>query len=252
MSLNNPFNVASERTVLITGAASPIGWQIAFRFAEAGASLLLHGNKSVGQIQELGTLLAEQFPSVKSQSFTGDFSDPTVSAQLADWALDRGCDTFIGNAAVFTRTPLADLTMDQWNSVLAVNLTAPVMLARRLGLEWKRVVNHGSIVFLTDVHTARPYPDYLSYLVSKGGLETATRALALELAPHVQVNAVAPGLMGPPSPEPPGFDRERWARNIPMQRIGTPDDIAHAVVNIVQNAYITGTILPVDGGRILR
>lgn len=252
MSLINPFSVASERTVLITGAASPIGWQIAFRFAEAGASLLLHVNKSVSQIQELETLLAEQYPSVKSQSFAGDFSDPTVSVQLADWALDRGCNTLIANAAVFTCTPLADLTMEQWNSVLAVNLTAPIMLARRLGLEWKRVANHGSIVFLTDAHTVRPYPDYLPYLVSKGGLETATRTLALELAPYVQVNAVAPGLMGPPSPEPPGFDRDRWVRNIPLQRIGTPDDIAHVVVNLVQSTYITGTILPIDGGRILR
>lgn len=153
----------------------------------------------------------------------------------------------MNNAAVFPRMSIDAFALEEWERTLQINLTAPMVLAyaARTALESAG----GRVVNLCDAATPRPWPDHLAYIVSKGALETLTRMLARSLAPRVNVVGIAPGVAAWPD----DYDqvtRERLTAKIPLGRAGTEKDIA-AAVHFVLSAgdYITGAILPVDGGR---
>jgi pteridine reductase len=142
---------------------------------------------------------------------------------------------------------LDEFDLEKWDHTLRVNLTAPMLLAHaaRDALRTAR----GRIINLCDVSTARPWPDHIAYMVSKGGLDTLTRVLARAFAPDVNVIGIAPGIAEFPDT----YDaatRDRLTARVPLKRPGSPDDIA-ASVHFVLTAgdYITGAIIPVDGGR---
>lgn len=235
------------RTALVTGAARRIGRGIALRLARAGCAIVAHYHRSEAEAQDLVHEI--EHAGRRATAITADLADPEAVADLwdrADAALGP-VSILVNNAAVYARTPLPDVAIDDWRRALRVNLVAPAELARLAGLAM-RARNGGCIVNLLDWAIERPQPGFLPYHAAKGGLEVATRALARELAPSVRVNAVAPGPILPPDGVPTA-EIERVLAATPLGRRGTPEDVAAAVEFLCRADYVTGTVLPVDGGR---
>ncbi|MGC4063491.1 MAG: SDR family oxidoreductase [Polyangiaceae bacterium] len=157
-------------------------------------------------------------------------------------------DVLIPSAAIFERVAIEEITDAAWDRMLEVNLTSALVLVRQAVGALK--VRKGNVVFITCSSVESPYRFHLPYVVSKAGLHQAMRALALELAPEVRVNAVAPGTVLPPE-DMAERDLEILRRRIPLQRFGRPEDIARAVRFLTESDFITGQQIIVDGGRAL-
>lgn len=239
----------SERPcVLITGAGRRLGRALALDLGSRGADLALHYNTAERETEELARELTATGASV--HTFKADLSLPADQQRLAEEVL-QGCphlDGLVNSASIYLRTPLATLSREEWTRIQAVNAEAPIWLSVTLGSAMLRA-RGGSIVQIGDWSSARPYRDYLACTVAKGALETATRALARELAPQVRVNMAALG----PILLPEGSSRDyagRVERAVPVGRIGGPEAFTTAVRHLLWDAtYCTGTIMTIDGGR---
>ncbi len=249
MNLSSLTPGASE-TVLVTGAGQRLGRALALSLARRGATLVLHYNRSQREAKSLFDLIGGKNDG--HRIFQADLSLPEGQEQLIkDIKRNNVLLTgLVNNASRYEKTPLETLGREQWDEMLETNLTAPVYLAAQLGLDMKKR-GRGSIVMVGDWSTNRPYLDYLAYSVSKGGLETATRALGRELAPAVRVNLLAPGPMLLPDNS--GDDYAARVREaVPLRKIGGEDAYTKAVLFLLSNAsYCTGSILTIDGGRHL-
>jgi pteridine reductase len=228
----------SGKTVLVTGAARRVGRAIAEELQQAGARVAIHHAHSDAEAEALSRRLPG------SRVVKGDLRDPAVPARLI--AEVEPLDALVNCAADYARTPLEELSDERWDSMLSLNLTAPMRLMRASARAGVR-----AIVNIVDVAAWQPWPSWSAYAVSKAALLHLTRCLALELAPMVRVNAVAPGTAAFPD----DWDAARRARmveRIPLKREGTPADIARAVRYLLCEDYVTGVCLPVDGGSGLR
>ncbi|HEX5630069.1 MAG TPA: SDR family oxidoreductase [Acidimicrobiia bacterium] len=233
-------------TALVTGSAHRVGKAIALGLAGRGCNVLLHFHASaaaaadtVAEIRALG---------VRAEMIRGDLSaDPgAVIAAAGDLA---PVQVLVNSAAVFPEDRLIDVTPDQWARTVAVNLTAPVFLTQAFAAALPEGLS-GAVLNVSDWRTQRPYPDHFSYTVAKGGLDTFTRAAAVGLAPRIRVNAVALGAILPP----PGKDSsylKALAQRIPLQRVGGTEPVVAAALALIENDFITGEILRVDGGAHL-
>jgi pteridine reductase len=159
----------------------------------------------------------------------------------------------INSAADFKKQPLAEVTFEDAQKTMGLNLIAPIVISKYFAKMNLKIVKIGDshlfkIVNIVDVGGIRPWAKYSVYCASKAGLIGATKSLAKELAPRMCVNAIAPGIFS----WPPGFDdaaKTRQLAFIPMERIGTKEEIAAALLFLLENDYITGQVLSVDGGR---
>lgn len=159
-------------------------------------------------------------------------------------------DILINNASSFYPTPLGKVTLAQWNDLLSANLAGPWWFAQALGPRMKRQ-GSGKIINITDVSVSSPWTDYLPYCAAKGGLTTLTLGLAKALAPRVQVNAIAPGPILFPSDVTPSQRRQALKKTL-LRRVGSPADIVAAALFLLEGSdFVTGVVLPVDGGRRL-
>jgi len=236
--------------VLITGAARRLGRALALGLAGQGINLILHYNRSGDQARELANEIAAL--GVDHLLIQSDLSEAEGQEKLISEAgrTSGNLTGLVNNASVYVKTPLEPLERSLWDQTLATNLTAPVFLAARLGMEMKKN-SGGSIVQIGDWSTSRPYLNYLAYSVSKGGLETATRALARELAPSVRVNLLALGPILLPDDSDASY-ADRVKRAVPLGKIGGAASYVEAVMFLLGNAsYCTGSILTMDGGRDL-
>lgn len=235
------------KVALVTGAARRVGRAISVQLARAGCTVAAHYLRSEADTR--ATVAACREFGAQAEAFRADLADPPAAANLVESVLGRfgRLDVLINNAATFGSMPLEGFDPERWEHTLRVNLTAPLVLihAARKALKQAR----GRVVNLCDAATDRPWPDHLAYIVSKGGLETLTRALARSLAPDVNVVGVAPGVAQWPD----DYDdetRRRLEAKIPLTRCGSPDDVAAAVLYLLRDGdYVTGSILRVDGGR---
>ena len=235
------------RVVLVTGGARRVGRAIALRLARAGCGLAIHYHNSSDE----AAATAEQCRRLGAEAeiFQASFEDVTQAEALVPAVLSRfgRLDVLINNASVFERMTLAEFTLAQWERALRVNLTVPMLLvsaARAALLE-----SRGRVINISDAALSRPWPDHLAYTVSKGGLETLTKVLAKALAPDVNVVGIAPGAVAWP-PEYGQEIRDRLTAKIPLGRAGSAEDVAAAVHFILSEGdYLTGIILPIDGGR---
>jgi pteridine reductase len=227
-----------------------VGRAISLALAEAGMNLLVTYRTSPAAAES--TVAELQALSVDARAFAVDLADAAAVALLADAVLAQAGPSLavvVNSASVYPRTALGEISAETWDAIFAANLRAPFLLSQRLGLAMK-AGDGGHIVNIGDWAGLRPYRSYLPYVVSKAGLIHMTRALALELAPEVQVNCVCPG----PVLLPEHYDAataEAVRRATPLERVGDPNEIARAVRFFVESGFATGATLTVDGGRLI-
>jgi pteridine reductase len=240
-----------DRAVLVTGAARRIGAVVARRLHRAGARVVLHYHRSRAEAESLcGELNAARAGSCAVVQ--GDLLDVPSLARVVDAAGEAfgRLDGLVNNASSFYATPFGAIGEREWKDLMGTNLRAPLFLAQAAAERLRQA--HGAIVNVVDIHAERPLKDFTVYSVAKAGLAGLTRALAVELAPHVRVNGVSPGAILWPD-EGRHFDaaeRDRITAGTPLGRIGNPEDIAGAVKYLLFDApFVTGQVLAVDGGR---
>jgi len=240
------------KTAIVTGAARRIGAVIARRLHARGLNVLIHCNTSTAQAETLAAELNTNRP--KSAAVVrAELSDDGAPLRIVAVALEQfgRIDVLVNNASSFYPTPTAHSTDADWAALIDSNQRAPFWLSLAAAAH----MGQGSaIVNMVDIHGLVPLKDHAIYSQAKAGLIMQTRALAKDLAPAVRVNGVAPGSIL--WPEGAAEQSEQAMRDIldrvPLQRQGTPDDIAGAVEFLALDApYITGQILAVDGGRTL-
>lgn len=238
------------RTALVTGAARRVGRVIALTLARRGAQVIItykHSEKEAFEtVQEIEAV------GVRGLALKADLTQADEVKAMAAQAMAAfgGVDVLVNNASIFVRTPFNELTEEDWDATLEANLRGPFLTSRWLG-QPMRERGDGKIVNIGDWAGVRPYPDYLPYCVSKAGVIALTKALAISLAPQVQVNCVCPGPVLLPEDYGAAEQAEILA-GTPLKRMGTPEDIANSVAFLVEGSdFITGAILMVDGGRLI-
>ena len=252
-------NASPRPVALVTGAARRLGAAIARGLHAAGYDLALHYRHSAADMQALADELDTARPG-SVLTLQADLAQFDRLPELVAQTVGRfgRLDALVNNASGFTPTPLGAVTPAQWDALFASNARAPFFLAQAAAPHLAAA--HGAIVNLLDIHAQRPLRDHAVYCMAKAALAMATRSLALELAPDVRVNAIAPGaILWPEQPVPAeaGGDTDDARRaallaRTPLGRTGTPEEIAGAVRWLLQDAtYCTGEILRLDGGRLL-
>jgi pteridine reductase len=235
-----------DRVALVTGAAQRVGREIALALAKHGAHVAVHHRSSRDAARE--TVREIRATGVRAATVAGDLAKPAVPGRLVERTVRTlgRLDILVNCASVFEATPWPPADED-WAKHLDVNLTGPMRLIRAATPELRQ--RGGAVVNIIDACWERPtWPDYSAYCVSKAALAALTQSLARELAPEVRVNGVAPGAVLPP-PDYSRSDRRKAVARVPLERWGDPTHVAQSVVHVLQNDYITGEILKVDGGR---
>lgn len=234
---------------LVTGGAVRIGRALALVLAGQGVRVALHyGNSAeaaamaVAAIHDLGGYAA---------AFQADLRHLSQIEELVDRVAQRlgPVDILVNSAAIFESAEFIDTSESSWDEQFAVNLKAPFFLARAFACHVGKE-RTGQIVNIADWRAVRPDPHCMAYSLSKAGILAMTKGLALALAPNIRVNSIAPGAILPP----PGRDEtylEKLGGHIPLQRHGSPDEVAAALLYLVTAQFVTGQVLFVDGGEHL-
>jgi pteridine reductase len=237
--------------VLITGAARRVGAVIAHTLHAAGYDVALHYRHSAGEAAALADALERQRAG-STLLLQGELADIAALPTLVESLLAHygRLDALVNNASAFYPTPVGDATPAQWNELFASNAQAPFFLSQAAVPALRNA--HGGIVNLLDIYAERPLANHPLYCMAKAALAAMTRSLALDLAPQVRVNGVAPGAVLWPSDGKAYDDQQALLARTPMQRSGTPEDVAGAVLWLLRDApFVTGQVLRVDGGRTL-
>lgn len=236
---------------LVTAAARRIGAAIARELHAAGYDLVLHAHRSQDKLHALaGDLQTRRAGSILAVQ--ADLRDDAAPADLVGQGMARfgRLDALVNNASGFYPTPLGQATPAQWDELFAVNARAPFFLAQAAAPHLRR--QHGAIVNLTDLHARQPLANHAIYSAAKAALAMLTRSLALELAPDVRVNAVAPGAILWPEQGKDDASKQQILARTPLRRTGTAQEVAEAVCWLIRDAgFITGQTLNLDGGREL-
>lgn len=235
------------KLALVTGAGVRLGKATAIELARAGYDLVVHYNSSrgpaeetAGEVRELG----REAHLVQADLSREDGVDKLVASTLE---LGRGLQLLVNNASIFYPTPKPEDWVKHWDTYQMVNLKSPFLVT--MGFLSQLKERGGSVVNIVDIWARFPLRRFLPYSVAKSGLEALTRCLALELAPDVRVNGVSPGAALPPPNSEDSMDK--MLTQVPMGTYGGADSIANAVLYFAQAEYVTGQVLPVDGGRII-
>lgn len=235
------------RVALVTGGARRLGAEMVRRLHASGMRVIVHYGRSGVDAETLVAALNAQEEG-RAVSISADLTSAEAPRVLKAFVHEHfgRLDVLVNNAALFHPTPLGQLTAADWERTLAVNLTTPVFLTQGLAPVLAR--NRGVVINVTDAYLVRPRVNYAAYVAAKAGLAALTQALASELAPDVRVNAVAPGALLWPEPEPSQSVKDQVLARIPLGRLGSPADLARAVLFLVGEDYLTGVTIPVDGG----
>ena len=236
---------------LITGAGRRVGAATARTLHAAGYDLALHYRRSVDDARALTDELEQQRrgSTLLLQAELAELSTlPVMIEQLL--ARFGRLDALVNNASAFYPTPLGAATTQQWNELFASNAQAPFFLSQAAIPALRKA--RGGIVNMVDIYAERPLAEHPLYCMAKAALAAMTRSLALDLGPDIRVNGVAPGAVMWPSDGKPYDDQQTMLARTPLQRAGTPEDVAGAVLWLLRDApFVTGQIIRVDGGRTL-
>jgi len=235
------------KNALVTGAARRIGRAISLALAREGANVALHYSSSVREVTELAVEI--EGLGARAIVLRADLSDPAELVGLVERAREAlgKIEILVNNASIFPSDTLETVELEGLERNLEINAWAPLVLTRSFAAQTER----GHIVNLLDSRVSGFDRSHVSYILSKHVLTALTRMSALELAPGIAVNGIAPGLILPPA----GKDEEyvdRLAQTIPLKRRGAPEDIAAAAVFLVTSEFVTGETIYVDGGRHLK
>jgi NAD(P)-dependent dehydrogenase (short-subunit alcohol dehydrogenase family) len=237
----------NDRVALITGSAKRVGRTTALRLAEEGAHIVIHYHSSksealqtVAEIEKLGR---------RAIALRADLTKPTEIKNLVDQAHSHfnRLDILVNNAANFIPSRVEDTTESHWDAALDTNLKAPFFCAQAAAPFLKQ--SSGVIINMADIGGILAWPGYIAHCASKAGVIMLTRCLAKALAPEIRVNAIAPGTITM-SGDPSEWETD-YIRRAPLQRSGTPADVAAAISFLIHSPFITGQVLTVDGGRTL-
>jgi len=241
-----------QSLAVITGSTGRLGSTIALALAEAGCHCICHYNKNYEKAKSI--IKKIQHHKVKAKAIQADLTDEKQIENLFDQARRLGTpQILINSAAVFSRQSLEQVSFDEAQQVLNINLTAAILTSRTFAKSINEKFPNstsvaGKIINIADTGAILPWAGYVLYCSSKAGLIGATKALAKELAPAICVNAIAPGIVTWPEE----FDEQQKKRQlsfIPIKRTARPEEITNAVNFLLENDYITGHVLCVDGGR---
>ncbi|WNG20673.1 SDR family oxidoreductase [Cystobacter fuscus] len=235
-------------TAFVTGAGIRVGSAVARALGHAGYDLALHVNRSMKPAEAL----AEELRALgrRVTVYAADLSQPGAVDELGARvrAEHPALDVVVHNAGLYERVAFGSISREQYRTMLGVNLDAPFFLTQAL-LPSLRQGTQPLVVHITDIGGERAESGYAHYTVSKAALIMLTRALAVELAPHVRVNAVSPGTVAFPENFGPA-EREATLARIPFGRVGSVEDVARTVLFLAREApYVTGQVIAVDGGR---
>ncbi|MBI3072756.1 MAG: SDR family oxidoreductase [Deltaproteobacteria bacterium] len=231
----------------MTGAGKRLGRAIALGLAEAGCDVAVHSFRSKEDAEETATrvrALGRRAVVVAADQTSGDEVQRAVDHAVR--GLGR-VDHLVVSAAAFERAPFSEMTRDKWDRMIAANLTGPFEWVRA-ALPHLQQSDAASIIVMLDVAAFHAWRGFAHYCAAKAGLEMLVRVLALELAPTIRVNGIAPGTVLPPE-DLAQTEAESIRRQIPLERFGSPDDVTRAALYLANAPFVTGTTLFVDGGR---
>ncbi|MBA3259914.1 MAG: SDR family oxidoreductase [Gemmatimonadales bacterium] len=238
------------RVALVTGAGRRLGRAMAGALAARGMVLAIHHHASGEGAAELREEIVAG--GGRAACFPADLTDADAARELPERvAAEFGrLDVLVNSAAVMHRLRFEDTTPEQYDAIMDLNLRAAFFCAQ--GAARALRVAKGKIVNLSDLAGLEPWPGYAAHSVSKAGVAMLTKVQALALAPDVTVNAIAPGAVLVPD-DYDRAERERLARDTPLRRLGRPEDVVAALLYLLEGGdFLTGEVLVVDGGRILR
>ncbi|NOY43145.1 MAG: SDR family oxidoreductase [Planctomycetes bacterium] len=246
-------NPETLRVALVTGGAFRVGRAIVRMLAEHGYAVAIHANRSVAEAEEFAAELAEQ--GVSTLVVQAELRDETATRQMIDQVFEHfgRLDVLVNSAAIYAPLPLEEVTAKEVRDYFEVNTLGTFICCQHAGLKMAEQASGGVIVNIGDWAVARPYANYAHYFPSKGAIPTLTRMFAVELSqrnPRVRVNAVLPGPVVFP-PEMPEEEREQIIASTLLKRPGKPENVAQTVLFFVENDFVTGVCIPVDGGRTL-
>lgn len=243
-------DTAEQPVALVTGGANRVGATIVRELAAQGYRVAVHANTSLDHAQELAGEL--KTAGHEATAFGADLRDEDATRAMIDRVRRHfgRLDALVNSAAVWSPTPLEMIAADDLRRFFEINTVATFICCQHAGEIMQQQEAGGAIVNIGDWAVERPYRDYGAYFASKGSIPTLTRMFAVELAPKVRVNAVLPGpVMLPDSIS--EAERRRAIAGTLLNRAGKPENVAQAVAALLQNDFITGVCLPVDGGRTL-
>ena len=237
------------RVALVTGAGRRVGRALAVALGSRGMHVLVHYNSASAGAEETARLVTQAGGS--ADILQADLTDTTKAETLVDAAVAvRGAlDVLVNSAAVMLRTPLGETTNADWDAMFALNLRAPYFLSQRAAPALRAA--RGNIINIADLAAFETWPAYVPHSLTKAAVVQMTRALARVLAPEVRVNAIAPGVVLLPE----GWgeaDAEHLRATTPLRRLGSPEDVAGAMLFLLDANFVTGEVLTVDGGRHVR
>lgn len=239
----------TNRKVVVTGAAGPIGAAIAQRFINDGDTIVAVDNRA----DELEKAMSTHVANAVASTVVADLSDVTQTEELIPriWETHGPIDVLVNVAALAPIDRFIDMTATQWDLVMGINLRAPMLLTAALARKVRDTGGTANVVTISSGAALRARPGASHYTTSKAAVEMMVRGAAIELAPTIRVNAVSPGFVHVKSPV--NRVSEEYARTLggnPMGRGGEPDDIAKAVAWMASEeaSWVTGTVLRVDGG----
>jgi pteridine reductase len=236
---------------LITGASRRVGAVIARTLHAAGYDLALHYRHSADEARALADDLEAQRrgSTLLLQAELADL--PALPALIEQLLAHYGrLDALVNNASAFFPTPLGTATVEQWNALFASNAQAPFFLCQAAIPALRQ--SGGGIVNMIDIYAERPLAEHPLYCMAKAALAAMTRSLALDLGPAIRVNGIAPGAVLWPGNGKAYDDQQAMLARTPLQRAGSPEDVASAVLWLLRDApFVTGQVIRVDGGRTL-
>jgi pteridine reductase len=238
------------RIALVTGAGRRLGQALARALADRGMTVAIHHHASGAGAAALRDEIVAA--GGRAACFAADLTDATAAAELPRRVVAElgGLDVLVNSAAVMHRLSFEETTPAQYDAALDLNLRAAFFCTQGAAAALRSA--RGKVVNLADLSGLEPWPGFAAHSVSKAGVVMLTRVLARALAPEVTVNAIAPGAVLVPE-EYDADERDRLARTTPLRRLGTPADATAALLYLLEGGdFVTGTVLVVDGGRLIR
>ena len=234
---------------MVTGGARRVGKALSLALARAGADVIVNYNRSADEAQ--ATVSEIEALGRRARAIHADVANSTDIRLLVDAITSEfgRLDILVNNAATFERAPFLEIDEAQWDHVLGVNLKGPILLTQACAPLLQQN-GDGVVINIADLSAFQPWPSYAHHAVSKAGLVHLTKVTARALAPAIRANCIAPGTVLPPE-DYTGEGGDGTSDRRAVRQPGTPEEVARALLYLVESNFVTGEVVIVDGGRLL-